>query len=114
MTWFRVDDKLAGHPKARAAGLKSMGLWVMGGAWSSSYLTDGWVSESFVHDLRATKEAERLVDVGLWHPAPEGGWVFHEWAEMNPTRAEVEHRRQVDAERKAAWRATRNGGRVPP
>ena len=108
MTWFRVDDKLAGHPKARQAGLRPMGLWVMSGAWSSSYLTDGWVSESFVADLRAYKDADRLVEVGLWHPAPEGGWTFHEWDQSNPTRAEVEFRRQVDRDRKATWRAARN------
>lgn len=90
-----------------------MGLWVMSGAWSSAYLTDGWVSEAFVAGLaHGRADADRLVEVGLWHPAPEGGWAFHEWEQSNPTRDEVEFRRQVERDRKAAWRAGRNG-RVP-
>ena len=103
MTWFKVDDKLAGHDKARRAGLKAMGLWCMAGAQAAGYLTNGYVSRSFVEGLRGLREAEILVDVGLWHPA-EGGWVFHEWEQSNPTRAQVEARREADRKRKNAWR----------
>ena len=110
MTWFRVDDALHGHPKARAAGTRPMGLWVMSGAWSSAYLTDGYVSEAFVSGLaHGRTDADRLVAVGLWHPLDSGGWQFHEWDQSNPTRAEVEFRREVERARKAEWRAMRNG-----
>jgi len=104
VTWFKVDDKLSGHPKARAAGNRAMGLWVMAGSWSAAYLTDGFVPYAFVYDHRNGRtDAERLVEVGLWHQV-DGGWQFHDWNESNPTRQQVETRREIDRKRKEAWR----------
>lgn len=105
MAWFRIDDTLGTHPKARAAGLAAMGLWTLAGSWASQQLTDGHVPEWFVADLKASRHAAKLVEVGLWHPSPEGGWVFHEWAEMNPTRAEVEEKREAARKRMRDLRA---------
>jgi hypothetical protein len=100
MTWFKVDDKLSAHPKAKAAGNRAMGLWVMAGSWSSAYLTDGFVPVEFVKDHRyGLRDAETLVEVGLWHPV-DGGWLFHEWDQSNPTRAQVEAKREADRLRK--------------
>ena len=104
MTWFRVDDKFWGHPKAKAAGNRAMGLWVLAGSWSSSYLTDGFVSREFVREHRnGEQDAGRLVEVGLWHPV-DGGWQFHDWEACNFTRTRVEARREADRKRKTEWR----------
>ena len=104
MTWFKVDDKLFGHPKARAAGNRAMGLWTMSGAWASAYLTDGFVPVEFVRDHRnGEQDAARLVDVGLWHPV-DGGWQFHDWSQTNPTRAQVEARREAERKKKQRQR----------
>jgi len=43
MTWFKVDDSLAGHPKPRRAGKQAMGLWVIAGSWCAQQLTNGVV-----------------------------------------------------------------------
>jgi hypothetical protein len=48
MSWFRVDDTLAAHPKTRRAGLAAMGLWTVAGSWSSQQLTEGFVPDWFV------------------------------------------------------------------
>ena len=108
MTWFKVDDKLFGHPKARAAGNRAMGLWVMAGAWSSAYVTDGYVPAAFVRDHRhGDIDAAVLVDVGLWHEV-DGGWMFHDWEQSNPTRAQVEADREARRKRMQKWRDSKD------
>lgn len=110
MTWFRVDDRLPDHRKARKAGTAAMGLWVLSGAWSSGHLTDGWVPEEVALRYGTKRQAERLVAAGLWFEATvdgEPGWVFHQWTEHQPTREQVQQRRKNAAERQANWRSKR-------
>lgn len=107
MAWFKVDDQLHSHPKARRAGLESMGLWLLAGSHCMSYLTDGFVEAWFVEswpDGRAC--AQRLVTHGLWLEV-EGGWQFHDWAEFQPTRESVQADRDAAAERMRRVRANK-------
>lgn len=107
MPWFKVDDKLHDHRKARAAGKAAMGVWVLAGSWAADNLTDGFVPNSLLSRWGTRADAGRLVQVGLWHEdSQEGeeGWRFHEWSERQPTRA------QKLAERAAKAEAGRVGG----
>lgn len=99
MTWFKVDDTFAFHRKVVAAGLPALGLWVRAGAWCAQTLTDGVVPEHMVSALSDGQPelAQCLVRAGLWHPVKGGGFAFHQWAEYQPTRASVEHKRAVRA-----------------
>lgn len=107
MTWFKVDDQLANHPKARAAGLPAMGLWAVAGAWSSGYLKNGFVPDWYVTSWpQGRKLAERLVSANLWTIA-EGGWQFHEWEQWQPTREQVEAEREATRKRVERWRNER-------
>jgi len=104
MVWFRVDDTLSAHPKARAAGLPAMGLWSLAGAYAAQYLTEGYVPEWYVLTWTSgRKHADRLVAVGLWEVAP-GGWQFHQWAERQPSKAQVEAEREKTRKRQQKWR----------
>jgi hypothetical protein len=108
---MRVSDDLGSHPKARAAGLPALGLWVVSGSWSSQQLTDGFVPEWWVRSWSAARYAERLTEAGLWERV-DGGWLFHEWSPTNPTREQVLADRAAAAERQARYRIThaaRNG-----
>lgn len=108
MTWFRVDDRLPDHRKARKAGTSAMGLWLLTGAWSAGHLTDGWVPREVALRYGTERQAERLVAAGLWSESEvdgEPGWVFHQWTEHQPTRDEVQLRRKNAADRQAKWRA---------
>jgi hypothetical protein len=91
MVWFRVDDDLAFHPKVLAAGLPAMGLWIRAGAWSSQMLTDGTITPEMLTALGDPRQrhAQRLVDVRLWVPGPDGSFVFHEWDLRQPSRSTV-------------------------
>jgi len=100
MTWFKVDDTLALHPKVLDAGNKAMGLWVRAGAWSAQQLTDGFVPTQVVGMLGGTRaDAQRLTDARLWVAEP-GGWRFHEWSDRQPSRDKVVAERDAAAERK--------------
>lgn len=105
--WFKVDDKLHDHRKARSAGATAMGVWVLAGSWSADNLTDGFIPATILPRWGRPRDAKRLVDVGLWHADEqdgERGWRFHEWTERQPSRA------QKLAERAAKAEAGRIGG----
>ena len=101
MGWFKIDDQLFSHPKVLSIDpryrLTAMGIFVLAGSWSSTYLTDGVVPEHWLSSIQATKQqAQVLIKAGLWDPHPLG-YVFHDWADYNPTRDEVLAKRQVRA-----------------
>lgn len=110
MSWFKVDDHFHSHPKVRGLDMASRGLWVTAGAWCASYLTDGELSERDVKALGGTRrQAEKLVAAGLWtlvDDAPGARrYAFHDWAEFQPTRADVSAKRQEARNRMANARA---------
>lgn len=101
MVWFKVDDKLHDHRKARAAGKAAMGVWVLAGSWSSDHGTGGFVPADVLPRWGTRADANKLVAVGLWFPAEhdgEKGWRFHEWTDRNP-----------DADSVAAIRSSKSG-----
>lgn len=105
MPWFKVDDGFAFHSKTLAAGNQAIGLWVRAGSWASQQLTDGLVPRQVARQIGTAKDAGRLVDSGLW--VPDGSdFQFHQWSTggRNPTRAQVEAKREADAERLRKWR----------
>lgn len=108
MAWFRTDDTLHSHPKARRAGLEAMGLWCLCGSWSMQYKTDGFVPEWFAHDFpRGRKLAQSLIAAGLWRNGSrdgEVGYQFHDWLDIQPSSDEIERDRERNRERQRAWR----------
>lgn len=106
MTWFRVDDDFAHHPKVTRllAGPHSEALilWMRAGSWCAKYLTNGQICQSDVRllcqsDGQADGQAEALVEVGLWERTG-GGYQFHDWSDYQPDPKDV---RVSDAARKA-------------
>lgn len=87
MAWFKVDDKLHDHRKARLAGKSAMGVWVLAGSWCMSSETDGFVPESILSRWGTRRDAAQLVKVGLWFADTdkgEYGWRFHDWLTYQP------------------------------
>ena len=103
MPWFKVDDTLAFHAKVLAAGNAAVGLWVRAGAWSMQTLSDGFVPTHVARQLGTRAEAKRLVEAGLWAEKDEG-YVFHEWTQRQPSRAQVHADREANAEKLRKWR----------
>lgn len=102
--WFKVDDHLPTHRKVLAIPrgarrLAAVGGWTFGGAWCSANLTEGRIPTAVLEDLAIpTKQADDLVDSGLW--VPDGkGYRMHDFAAYNPSKEQVERDRAAAAER---------------
>ena len=117
MSWFKVDDLLHGHPKARKAGLTSIGLWALSGSYCMAYKLDGHIDRDWVSSWPGgVKTANALAKAGLWHatghdcprcpqPADPIGWVFHDWDDVQPTADEIEKKREKDRARQRQRRS---------
>ena len=104
MAWFKIDDSFWGHPKRLAAPASAIGLWVTAGSWCAQQLTDGAVPRHVLGTLGGrARDASDLVRVGLWEVA-DGGWLFHDWAEYQPSRAQVHEARAAAADRQRRGR----------
>lgn len=109
MTWFKVDDGFYSSPGVLSLrtlkGWKgAVALWSLAGSWSSDHLTDGHIPKATVMYLGCTNtDAELLVSAGLWTAAP-GGYQFVDWTETNPSRADVEAKREKTRNKVSAWR----------
>ena len=110
MPEFESHDKVeaCGHG---AVGLVALGLSYAVRALPDGVIPDGW-AESKTREEAGGSAAQQLVDEGLWEPV-EGGYRVHDFAVYNPTRAEIEDRRQRERERKRRQRR-RPTGTVPP
>lgn len=109
MPWFNVDDGFHSHPKVarlRAGKLygEALGLWVSAGSWACRHLTDGNIPGDVLPVLGfSDRPARELVRVGLW-VCEEGGYRFCDWEDYQPSRQDVELRRQQNAERQKRFR----------
>lgn len=112
MSWMKVDDKFHSHPKVLElfngpCPEAAVALWTLAGSWCSDQLTDGFVPVVQVRRLGFdVAAADELVRVRLWLRA-EGGFQFHEWTKINPSRERVERERERGRERAAESRRRR-------
>ena len=104
MAWFKVDDKLHSHVKAAKAGTDALGLWVICGSWCADQLSNGFVPNYIARrlDPKWLSGSRKLVAAGLWVVGVndgDEGWWFHDWAEYQPTREDIEAKRSDARER---------------
>lgn len=111
MSWFRVDDDLNAHRKARLAGAEAMGLWVMCGSYASKHDDGGRMTadevESVAYSMRLMKwraAAERLVEVGLWDRDGDA-YAFHDWDHYRKEAKAEDVKRAKEASKKARQRS---------
>ncbi|WP_346921327.1 hypothetical protein [Glutamicibacter creatinolyticus] len=112
--WFKVDDKFHGSKKLnqipKRARFGAAGLWAIAGSWCGDQLTDGSVPDYMIKLWGPPPSAaSALVDVGLWEKTSTG-YRFLNWAEYQPTKADVEEDRKRTRERVAEWRAKKRNG----
>lgn len=122
MTWIRVDDHFADHPKVLALGhqrLAGLGLWHVAASYSARFLTDGYVPAPHVETHASKRLIAKMVGVGLFSQV-EGGYLLHDWLDYNPSRKKVLADRaaakaRMDARRSPSVRPNsgRTNGEVP-
>ena len=76
MSWVKIDDQFADHPKVIQAGPLAAWLYVCGLTYCGRYLTDGWIPGGQLRKLADVEDAlalaGRLVSVGLWEEVEDG------------------------------------------
>lgn len=114
MAWFKVDDRLWAHPKWAQLGAEARALWVTAGSYCAQYETDGTVFPHVLPSLVTGKNLKRpateLVNAGLWEEH-SGAYVFKDWEQYQPTKAQQQAKREQDRERKARWRSRQESRR---
>jgi hypothetical protein len=109
VSWVRIDDGFAEHPKVARLDDRSFRLLVWCLCYSARQLTDGFVDDQALRrspfGARATRlvvTLGRLADAGLIEPV-EGGIEIHDFGDYNPDRASVLKKREQARERQARW-----------
>lgn len=87
MSWVRLDDQWADHPKFQKVGDTGQLMWVKALTYACRYRTKGNVPAEIVPKLtsiRNTKHVEgKLVSAGLWIPV-DGGYRIHDFEKYQP------------------------------
>lgn len=107
MSASQVSKHLRMSAKWRKLSWRAKGVWVEGLSWCAEKLSDGRISveATRIHKMPKTAIAE-LVKAGMWEVAEDGnGWVYHDYLDWNPSRAEVEDERESARKRMAETRA---------
>lgn len=117
MAWYKVDDRLPTSRKLmripRSKRAAAIGVWTLAGAWSMHDLTDGFVPAYAIEEWGGDEShAQALVDAGMWEEDErdgDPGYQFVNWDEYQPTKADVEAKRERDRERKRNQPRTSGG-----
>ena len=107
MSWIRLDDQIAHHPKFTAITPEACWLYVTAIGFCQKFLTDGFIAEHSIPLLSHVQNPQdcvkELLRVGLFEPRPDGIAV-HDYLEFNPKAAEIRLKRQQDRARKLSER----------
>lgn len=115
MPWFAVDDGFPEHPKLEELEsdptryMAAVTVWCIMGADCMRRLTDGHVSSHRLEKVlgflgkHARNGVSALVDKGLW-TIESDGWRYHDWAEYQPTKADIQKAKKQKTDRQKRWR----------
>lgn len=98
LPWVRLDTQFASNPKmvelATAKRWRAAFAYVASLAYAGAHGTDGYIPETCLFLVHATKaDADALVQVELWRPAP-GGWDINGWDEFQVSDEAARKRRE--------------------
>lgn len=115
MSWVRIDDAFADHPKVLSLGrdrLAGMGALVSSLCYSARFLTDGVLPSAFADQFPPRLRAA-LVTAGLWDKTPTG-YLIHDYLDFNPSREKVLTDRATKAAAGSRGGSTTQAGRKAP
>jgi hypothetical protein len=116
VSWVKIDDRYAHHPKILAAGPLAMALDIAGMCYAAAHETDGRIPTAalalltpFLTPPKQRAAAAKLVEVGRWETIP-GGWQIHDFLAYNPTAADRAAKRDQQADRVRRHRDKKRDG----
>jgi hypothetical protein len=105
VSWLRIDDGFAEHPKVRKLDEYALAVHVWALCHCARNLTDGFVAAEslmscpYAHTRVARSRAiAKLMRSELW-VSEDGGYRIHDYLEYNDDRATVLEKRRQNAER---------------
>lgn len=113
--YAQLSCEFTRDPRMIAAGWQARAVYVEAMLYCRENLTDGLIDRLalifWMPDMPVKARAkllDRLADVGALAIVDQG-WRFpsHVWSKWNPSKADVEAKREAEAQRKAEWRARR-------
>ena len=120
MTWIKLDDSFADHPKVAGLSDRAFRVHITGLLYCGKYLTDGVIPRSVANKFcinNASNLIKKLVESGLWKPV-EGGFEINDYLKYQTSKAQAEmeketNRLRAQKARKARAEALRNGVTAP-
>ena len=120
MTWIKLDDSFADHPKVAGLSDRAFRVHITGLLYCGKYLTDGVIPRSVANKFcinNASNLIKKLVESGLWKPV-EGGFEINDYLKYQTSKAQAEmeketNRLRAQKARKARAEALRNGVTTP-
>lgn len=113
LPWVRLDTGFPTNPKVLALiedkNWRAVVAYIGGLAYAGQHGTDGFIPSGALAFIHANpRDAQHLVEVGLWAMCP-GGWEVNGWSEFQPSNKESQDRKRR-AQDAAAARWRKNGG----
>jgi hypothetical protein len=112
MTWVKLDDGFADHPKTVGLSPAAVALHVWALCYCNRHTTDGLVPRGATNAcawVADTADAiAELVNAGLW-TADGRGHRIHDYLDYQPSADKVRLQRTRKTERQARWRANKHG-----
>jgi len=95
--WVKLDDKFHSNAKVYTVGNEGAGLYARALSYCADHLTDGFVPIAWVQSIASDKLADKLTSAQMWRPV-DGGFFIDGYVELNPSKAELEAKRQAKRE----------------
>ena len=107
MSWIKIDDNFADHPKFVGLSNDAVATWVRALGYCNRHMTDGKLGKAAARLCARSPKADRivaeLVEAGLWEQAGDS-YQLHDYLDWNESR-ETRQRRQNEAkDRKERWK----------
>lgn len=107
MSWLRLDDGFAQHPKVAALSDREFRHWIRLLTWCARYKTGGDVPDYALRELAiGSKVRAAFVELGLLDEDDEGLTV-HDWEQFNPPSGAERQKRYRDRKKNATRNVTR-------
>ena len=101
MPWVKLDDRFWGNPKVLIIGNEAAGAYARMLSFCGDHLTDGRVPEETARFIAKPKTLGVLEEYGFIHRNGTG-YLIPDYLEFNPSREQIEAKRQADRDRRMA------------
>ncbi len=120
MSWAKFDDRFSSNAKVLKTWHtcpQAIGLYVMAITHCAQHETDGRVDNYFILGLvPAPRERQKIIDAliesRLWVGIDTDAYLIPDYLDFNPSKAELDAKRQKDRERRAKGRETQSNNAV--